>query len=206
MRRFLITIWSFVLVSTTQLFGQAPETGMWVWSTDILGDSVKEEDLKQFYLEYGITSIAFSINWSDDFDTAENKTRVQAFLERMHSAGIGVEILFGSHYYVADDRLQIVLSENVTDWCGYPVVGGHDQESGGPFRYDFNVLIGDIDQSGTTDIVDALKIRQVLFSAAGHENYSVVADLDGSSSIDILDALAVRNHLFNTLPDGESGQ
>jgi|GEM_PF-325120 len=87
---------------------------------------------------------------------------------------------------IGPDRLSI-------DMDGGPV---------GDFQFSFNVLPGDTDRSGQTDIPDAEGIRSRLFLRAGAPGYSVLHDINGSGRSDFIDWSIVRANLGVSLPAG----
>ena len=77
-----------------------------------------------------------------------------------------------------------------------------DAVPGGDFQFRFNVLPGDTDRSGLTELADGGGIRDRLFVWAGAPSYSNVHDLNGSGRIDFLDWSIVRANLGTPLPAG----
>ena len=75
--------------------------------------------------------------------------------------------------------------------------------AGGNFHFRFNVLPGDINQSGGASIMDIAPLRDGLGSVAGAANYSYLADANGSGGITIMDIPALRDHLGRALPPDE---
>jgi len=96
------------------------------------------------------------------------------------------------------------LDGNWADGAGaYPSGNGR---SGGNFLFRLDVLPGNADQTGPTNVFDTIKTRNRQFTVVGDANYAALYDVNGSGQIDIFDTVKVRNHQFTTLPEGEPGQ
>ncbi len=100
---------------------------------------------------------------------------------------------------LGNDVFGIRLSDEITSQVGEPL----DSPAGGFVFDSLNMLPGDIDRSGVTNIFDGLNLRPKLFLEAGQDGYDVMADIDGSGVINIFDGLLLRNALFTELPDGD---
>ena len=120
------------------------------------------------------------------------------------SAGLGV------------DKLQIVLSEAVSDVAGNQLDGAWtDSTSNWPsgddgtptaFRFRLNLLGGDCSRNGDVNLTDVLGARNRQFTVPGHANYSIYDDVNGTGSINLSDVLDVRNRQFTSLPAGEPAE
>ena len=87
-------------------------------------------------------------------------------------------------------------------WPHFTAPSG-DAAPGTDFIYDFNVLPGDVAQSGgPVNILDVIKTRNAQLTSAGSANYSPFYDVDGSGGINILDVIDVRNRQLTSLPTG----
>jgi hypothetical protein len=74
---------------------------------------------------------------------------------------------------------------------------------GTDFRFDLNVLPGDVKQTGgPVTILDVIQTRNAQLTSAGATGYSAFDDVDGSGSINILDVVDVRNRQLTSLPAG----
>ena len=73
---------------------------------------------------------------------------------------------------------------------------------GGNFLFRFNVLPGDVDQSGVVQAYDGLMVDGALGAAAGSGIYTIFKDVNGDGQITADDATLVRNTLGNVLPAG----
>ena len=112
---------------------------------------------------------------------------------------------------IGADKLLIDLSDSV--YSGGVALDGEwtdetstfpsgDGAAGGDFQFRFNVLPGDTDRSGLTELADGGGIRDRLFVRAGAPSYSAVHDLNGSGGIDFVDWLIVRANQGTSLPPG----
>jgi hypothetical protein len=72
--------------------------------------------------------------------------------------------------------------------------------AGGDFLFRFNVLPGDVDQSGTVTMADLAAARQSVFTAIGSAGFDASSDVDGSGKINVVDMIRVRNRLGTRLP------
>jgi hypothetical protein len=122
---------------------------------------------------------------------------------------------------VRNDKLMLVLdgsAEGVTDAAGALLDGdwanGSDAypsgnvAAGGDFKFRLNVLAGDANRGGRTDVADWIDVRSrqrrsTTSIGAGSTGYSVFADLDGSGVIDSVDLVHVRRNLLAALPGAE---
>jgi len=118
---------------------------------------------------------------------------------------------------ITADKLLLSLNANGTDpirtpggqaldgeWeNGLTVGASGNGVAGGDFRFRFNVLPGDIDRNGRTNIFDTILVRDRQFTAIGDLNYSIFADLTGNGSVNIFDTVRTSNSQFKTLPVGE---
>ena len=78
-----------------------------------------------------------------------------------------------------------------------------DGAPGTDFIYDFNVLPGDVAQTGgPVNILDVIKVRNAQLSSPTSGNYSPFYDVTGGGSINILDVIDVRNRQLTSLPAG----
>jgi hypothetical protein len=74
---------------------------------------------------------------------------------------------------------------------------------GTDFKYNLNVLPGDVAQTGgPVNILDVIKTRNLQLTSPGNGAYSPFYDVDGSGSINILDVIDVRNRQLSSLPAG----
>lgn len=74
--------------------------------------------------------------------------------------------------------------------------------AGGDFQFLFNVLPGDVNQSGSVLNNDVVSVQNALFKSAGQAGYSAFLDLNGSGSILSNDVVVVQNNQFTSLPSG----
>lgn len=107
------------------------------------------------------------------------------------------------------DRLWLNLSDQIKDLAGNALDGewtdgvsteSGDGTAGGSFTFRFNVLPGDVNQSGSVATNDMGPIRSGLGQKAEDEKYSIFADLNGSGSIAVDDVSALRRNLGKSLP------
>jgi regulation of enolase protein 1 (concanavalin A-like superfamily) len=78
--------------------------------------------------------------------------------------------------------------------------GSGDGTAGGDFRYQFRVLVGDINASGSVLANDVTGIQSALNAAVTTSNYRL--DVNGSGTIVVTDANAVRPLVGRNLPTG----
>ncbi|MFO0901335.1 MAG: Ig-like domain-containing protein, partial [Pirellulales bacterium] len=118
---------------------------------------------------------------------------------------------------IANDKLLLSLNADGVDPIRTPSGKALDGEwengitvgasgngvAGGDFHFRFNVLPGDIDRNGRTNIFDTILVRDRQFTAIGDLNYSIFADLTGNGSVNIFDTVRTSNSQFKTLPIGE---
>ena len=112
---------------------------------------------------------------------------------------------------IGADKLLIDLSDSVNsdgaaldgEWTdevsGFPSGNG---AAGGDFQFRFNVLPGDTDRNGTTELADGSGISTRMFARAGIGNYGAIHDINGSGRIDFFDWMIVRANLGASLPPG----
>jgi len=115
------------------------------------------------------------------------------------------------------DKIRLYLSDTVADDAGQALDGEWVDEStdgasgdgvaGGDFRFRFDVLPGNVDDSG--EPVDAGDQSQVLAALASSlnslENYSAFLDVNGDGGMNIQDVILVRNAVGTSLPLGDPG-
>jgi len=114
------------------------------------------------------------------------------------------------------DKLLIDLNADpggVTDLAGNRLDGEWQNEAstfpsgdgnpGPDFRFRFNVVYGDVNQSGGATSTDLILVRNVLGTRPGDPSYSIWKDVNGTGSITSADLVLVRNHLGSRLPAGE---
>ncbi|MFM8380189.1 MAG: MBG domain-containing protein, partial [Planctomycetia bacterium] len=80
------------------------------------------------------------------------------------------------------------------------VAGSGDGAAGGDFHYQFRVLVGDVDASGSVLATDVTGIQSALNTAVTESNYRV--DVNGSGTIVVTDANAVSPLVGRNLPTG----
>jgi hypothetical protein len=74
---------------------------------------------------------------------------------------------------------------------------------GTDFKFDLNVLPGDVKQTGgPVTILDVIQTRNAQLTSAGGTGYSAFDDVDGGGSVNILDVVDVRNRQLTSLPSG----
>ena len=111
------------------------------------------------------------------------------------------------------DRLLLVLDDAVTDEAGHALDGEWNNaistypsgngEAGGDFRFEMNVLPGDVDGSKEVRSSDVIKIRRRSNTEPGDEGYSHFYDVDGSAEIRSSDTIKVRRKTNTSLPEDE---
>ncbi len=117
------------------------------------------------------------------------------------------------------DKWLIDLSAAVTDaagtpldgdWTNPPALGGTgdsfpsgDGTAGGAFRFRFNVVPGNVSQSGQVQSTDVIRTRNAQFRTTEMPEYSAFFDVDSSGAIQTTDLIQVRNRQFTLLPNGE---
>jgi len=74
---------------------------------------------------------------------------------------------------------------------------------GGDFLFRFNVLPGDVDQSGKVILADYCAVLRRNTAQRGDANYSVFCDVTGSCKITLADYSAVLSRKNQTLPTAE---
>ena len=112
-----------------------------------------------------------------------------------------------------DDRLTLALASTganaVTggglaldgEWTnGVSTFSSGDGTPGGDFDFNVNILPGDVNATGTVNILDTVVTRNHQFSSFGSGNYSILDDVDGNGSVSIIDTIDVRNRQFTGLP------
>jgi uncharacterized protein YaiE (UPF0345 family) len=75
-----------------------------------------------------------------------------------------------------------------------------DGVAGGDFNFRFNLLSGDVDQTGTVSGADVNGIRDHLLEDTGSAAYSPFADLDGDGAITGSDGALLRMNWLQSLP------
>jgi polygalacturonase len=111
---------------------------------------------------------------------------------------------------IGDDALLIDLSGSVANGSGVGLDGawtngtsaypsGNDAP-GTPFLFDFNVLPGDVNQSGAVNIIDAVVTLNAAGTSTTTAGYTIFMDVTGSGAINILDAVQVLNLAGTSLP------
>nr|WP_161501232.1 Ig-like domain-containing protein [Rhodopirellula sp. SM50] len=107
------------------------------------------------------------------------------------------------------DKFAIRLSDRITNGIGTSLDGDFlgayptgNASPGGDFVYTFDVVPGDGDRNGVTNVIDGIGLRSRLFARPANTNYSASFDFDGSGQINVLDGLGLRDNLFARLPDG----
>lgn len=79
---------------------------------------------------------------------------------------------------------------------------GNGTPGGADFKFQANILPGDIDQKGSVNITEVIHVRNDQLAVPGGASYSPLYDVDGSGKIDILDVIDVRNRQLTALPSG----
>ena len=112
------------------------------------------------------------------------------------------------------DKLLIDLG-GVTDTAGNPLDGewtngtatypSGDGTPGGDFQFRFNILPGDVRQTGLVTSADWSAVRARVFQMPGGPEYSVFLDVDGSGLITSSNWSRTRSRVFDQLPSGEPG-
>jgi hypothetical protein len=74
--------------------------------------------------------------------------------------------------------------------------------AGGDFEFRFDVLPGDVNNSGVVLSNDVILVRNKQFQFVGSPTYSFFLDVDGSGTILSNDVVLVRNRQFTSLPSG----
>ncbi|WP_419580402.1 Ig-like domain-containing protein [Stieleria magnilauensis] len=107
------------------------------------------------------------------------------------------------------DKFAIRLSDRITNGIGTSLDGDFlgayptgNATPGGDFVYTFDVVPGDGDRNGVTNVIDGIGLRSRLFARPANDNYSAYFDFDGSGQINVLDGLRIRENLFARLPAG----
>jgi hypothetical protein len=111
---------------------------------------------------------------------------------------------------IGDDKLLLDLSGAIENGFGIGLDGawtngvstypsGNDTP-GTAFIFDFDVLPGDVNQSGAVNILDAVVTLNSTGTSTTTAGYSIFADVTGSGAINILDAAAVLNLAGTGLP------
>jgi len=111
------------------------------------------------------------------------------------------------------DKLLVDLSDAVQDTTGNSLDGqwsdgasiypSGDGAAGGNFQFRFDVLPGDANQSGMTNVRDGLGLRGRIDTVPGDAGYSAMWDFNGDGTIDVAgDDGAIRDNMFTWLPDG----
>jgi hypothetical protein len=113
---------------------------------------------------------------------------------------------------VGADKLQLNLSDAVVNANGQPLDGEWTNgtsafPSGGAagvgnFQFLFDVLPGDVNQSGRVLGDDLIAVRNAQFASTASAGYWIYLDLDGSGQVLGNDLIVVRNDQFAGLPAG----
>ncbi|MEX0585956.1 MAG: DNRLRE domain-containing protein, partial [Pirellulales bacterium] len=110
---------------------------------------------------------------------------------------------------LAADKLALRLA-GVTTPGGTPLDGdangaypSGDGTPGGDFALRFNVLVGDVNASGTTDRTDFAGVVSSAFRNSTSPSYVAGRDVDGNGTINYLDVIPLRDRLGVSLPAGE---
>jgi RHS repeat-associated protein len=111
------------------------------------------------------------------------------------------------------DKLRIVLSDNVHTTVGSALDGewtdlartfsSGDGTPGGGFVFRFNVLPGDMSQSGETTREDIILALRSAFMRVEDSRYSVFADLNNDGIVKPFEIVGIRNYGGRELPPGE---
>ena len=91
-------------------------------------------------------------------------------------------------------------STTQTSSSAYPSGNG---TAGGDFLFRFNVLPGDVDQSGKVILADYSAVLSRNNALPGDSNYSVFGDVNGSGKITLADCSAVLGRKNQTLPSAD---
>jgi hypothetical protein len=75
-----------------------------------------------------------------------------------------------------------------------------DGARGGDFRFAFNILPGDVDGNGATNLDDLHLARRQVFSDLSAASFDPRADVDGNGLTNIVDLIAIRNGQTTALP------
>jgi uncharacterized repeat protein (TIGR03803 family) len=111
---------------------------------------------------------------------------------------------------ITADKLAIDLSGSVENSLGMELNGAWTDgtstypsgngTAGTAFLFDFNVLPGDVNQSGAVNILDAAATLNLAGTSTSTSGYSIFMDVTGSGAINILDAAQVLNLAGTSLP------
>ncbi|MBL9120460.1 MAG: Ig-like domain-containing protein [Phycisphaerae bacterium] len=112
---------------------------------------------------------------------------------------------------VADDRLTIVLGDEITDLAGNPLDGeiavpglgslpSGDGVPGGLAVLRYDVLKGDVNGDGVTNPSDAALLVAALGACAGDPDFSSEADLNNDGCVNVLDVQIVLSGQGGSLP------
>jgi VCBS repeat-containing protein len=130
----------------------------------------------------------FTARWTFQAPLAADKLRIDL-------AGDGLDPIRNAN--------NVRLDGNWTDGgAAFPSGNGR---SGGNFLFRMDILPGNVDQEGPTNVLDTIKTRNRQFTSVGDANYSPLFDVNGSGRIDIFDTVQVRNLQFTDLPAGQPG-
>jgi hypothetical protein len=115
---------------------------------------------------------------------------------------------------LASDKYLVYVADSLQGTAGSPLDGewhnglstqSGDGVAGGAFEYRFNVLAGDVDQSGQVEVRDAAAMLRRLFSAAvgSSRSYSPLLDVNGDGEILPSDGALSRRSRVSRLPAAE---
>ena len=115
--------------------------------------------------------------------------------------------------FLGDDQLLLVASEGITTQTGNLFDGewttqqtatqSGDGTAGGDFEFRFDVLPGDIDQSGDIGDDDVAAAGAALFDEIGDSDYSAFTDINGNGEIQFRDLLFPHVRRSTELPKGD---
>jgi len=115
--------------------------------------------------------------------------------------------LDASKYLVSlEDTIQDTLGNALDgEWlAGSDAFPSGNGTPGGDFHFRFNVLPGDANQSGMTNVRDGLGLRERIDTVPGDPNYSPMWDFAGDGAIDVAnDETTIQTNMFTWLPAGE---
>ena len=175
---------------------------------DVSGNLVEHELLPWTNLD------RISIRFSEDVDVDREDLRLLGIKQASYSfADMKYDAASQTATWslstpIAADKLMLTLSSNeaggVRDRSGNLLDGNPAPDATGDYQLRFDVLPGDVDQDGMTNVLDTVKTRNLQFTRAGDARYSPLYDVDGSASIGIFDTIQVRNNQFTGFTAGQS--